>query len=50
MRIHPQKDGVVCIPGREEPLNMEELKEKLQYELDIINQMGYVDYFLIVWE
>lgn len=27
-----------------------ELKERLEYELDIINQMGYVDYFLIVWD
>ena len=28
----------------------EALKEKLQYELDIIQKMGYVDYFLIVWD
>ena len=28
----------------------EELKAKLQYELDIIQKMGYVDYFLIVWD
>lgn len=49
-RRYPQENGTVKIPGREEPLKMEELKEKLQYELDIINQMGYVDYFLIVWD
>ncbi len=47
---YPQKDGVVSIPGIEEPMQMEELKDKLQYELDIIKQMGYVDYFLIVWD
>ncbi len=27
-----------------------ELKGRLEYELDIIKQMGYVDYFLIVWD
>ncbi len=26
------------------------LKERLQYELDTIHSMGYVDYFLIVWD
>ncbi|WP_099467227.1 DNA polymerase III subunit alpha [Konateibacter massiliensis] len=28
----------------------EELKERLNYELNVINTMGYVDYFLIVWD
>ena len=28
----------------------EELKERLEYELGIIEDMGYVDYFLIVWD
>ena len=28
----------------------EELKERLEYELSIIEDMGYVDYFLIVWD
>ncbi len=28
----------------------EELKERLAYELDTIKNMGYVDYFLIVWD
>ena len=32
-------------PGREE-----ELKPRLDYELDVIKTMGYVDYFLIVWD
>ena len=26
------------------------LRERLHYELDIIRRMGYVDYFLIVWD
>ncbi|MFR5296308.1 MAG: hypothetical protein ACLTF6_16680 [Clostridium sp.] len=26
------------------------LQERLKYELDIIKRMGYVDYFLIVWD
>ena len=28
----------------------EELKPRLEYELDVIKNMGYVDYFLIVWD
>ena len=28
----------------------EEIKERLEYELEIIEKMGYVDYFLIVWD
>ncbi len=28
----------------------EELEKRLHYELDVIRQMGYVDYFLIVWD
>ncbi|MEQ8155139.1 MAG: DNA polymerase III subunit alpha [Clostridiaceae bacterium] len=27
-----------------------ELADRLEYELNVINQMGYVDYFLIVWD
>ncbi len=27
-----------------------EAKERLEFELDVINSMGYVDYFLIVWD
>ena len=27
-----------------------EVKERLEYELGVIEQMGYVDYFLIVWD
>lgn len=28
----------------------EEIKERLEYELSVISSMGYVDYFLIVWD
>lgn len=28
----------------------EDLKERLSYELSVIRSMGYVDYFLIVWD
>lgn len=28
----------------------DELRERLKYELEIIENMGYVDYFLIVWD
>jgi len=28
----------------------DELADRLEYELRIINQMGYIDYFLIVWD
>jgi len=28
----------------------DEMRERLEYELDVIEQMGYVDYFLIVWD
>ena len=30
--------------------NNEELKKRLNYELGVIKDMGYVDYFLIVWD
>ena len=28
----------------------QDLKERLEYELSVIQSMGYVDYFLIVWD
>ncbi len=49
-RRYPSQDGQVSIPGKESLIPMEEVKGQLQYELDIIGQMGYVDYFLIVWD
>ncbi|MFQ9514519.1 MAG: DNA polymerase III subunit alpha [Eubacterium sp.] len=38
-----EKDGH-CI------LSKEELKERLAYELNTIKDMGYIEYFLIVWD
>ncbi len=32
------------------PDHYEELRPQLDYELDVIRTMGYVDYFLIVWD
>ncbi|MCF0122455.1 MAG: DNA polymerase III subunit alpha [Lachnospiraceae bacterium] len=32
------------------PLVTDELEERLNYELNTIRNMGYVDYFLIVWD
>jgi len=37
------------LPGRYEQLTPE-LKERLEYELSVINSMGYTGYFLIVWD
>ncbi|MFK8242277.1 MULTISPECIES: DNA polymerase III subunit alpha [unclassified Facklamia] len=31
-------------------VDKDEYQQRLKYELDIINQMGFNDYFLIVWE
>ena len=31
-------------------LSAKELRDRLDYELNTIRQMGYVDYFLIVWD
>lgn len=31
-------------------LPSDEVVKRLEYELSVINQMGYVDYFLIVWD
>lgn len=42
----------LCFEGLErnyDPVTPE-LKERLEYELDTIRNMGYVDYFLIVWD
>lgn len=42
----------LCLSGLKEryPENWEEYKEQLDYELKVIHEMGYVDYFLIVWD
>ncbi|MDY2608250.1 MAG: DNA polymerase III subunit alpha [Lachnospiraceae bacterium] len=42
----------LCTKGLNEkyPNDDGTLRERLDYELGIINKMGYVDYFLIVWD
>ena len=42
----------LCYEGLEKRYGdpSQELKERLSYELETIHQMGYVDYFLIVWD
>ncbi len=42
----------LCLDGLHEryPDDDGRLKEKLDYELSVIKRMGYVDYFLIVWD
>lgn len=42
----------LCEKGLREryPEVTEEIRERLEYELSVIESMGYVDYFLIVWD
>ena len=42
----------LCFEGlkRRYPDKYEELTDRLEYELNTINTMGFVDYFLIVWD
>ncbi len=42
----------LCYDGlhRRYPDTWQQLEDKLSYELSIIERMGYVDYFLIVWD
>ncbi len=42
----------ICFDGLKEryPDDDGPLKERLEYELGVIKNMGYVDYFLIVWD
>ncbi len=42
----------LCYDGlnKKYPVVTDDLKERLRYELDTIKTMGYVDYFLIVWD
>ncbi len=41
-----------CYKGLEKRYDKitDELKERLEYELSVVNKMGYVDYYLIVWD
>ncbi len=40
-------DGIIERYGKNPS---QEVKDRLEYELDVIEKMGYVDYFLIVWD
>nr|WP_297934726.1 DNA polymerase III subunit alpha [uncultured Blautia sp.] len=42
----------LCYDGLKERYteNLDELGKRLEYELGVIQRMGYVDYFLIVWD
>lgn len=42
----------LCYEGLEKSYKNpgQDLKERLEYELSVIQSMGYVDYFLIVWD
>lgn len=42
----------LCFEGLERRYHpvTDELRERLEYELSVIKSMGYVDYFLIVWD
>lgn len=43
---------MLCDEGMKKhyPKDDESLRERLEYELNVIHTMGYVDYFLIVWD
>lgn len=38
------------LPARYSGEQLKEAQERMDYELGVIDQMGYVDYFLIVWD
>ena len=42
----------LCLEGikKRYPIIDKEIKQRLEYELSVIHQMGYDDYFLIVWD
>ena len=42
----------LCYEGLERRYSnpSQDLKDRLDYELSVIHKMGYVDYFLIVWD
>ncbi|MBP3384588.1 MAG: DNA polymerase III subunit alpha, partial [Firmicutes bacterium] len=43
-------DGLKERYGSQQDADFAELEERLDYELSIIEKMGYVEYFLIVWD
>ena len=46
------REGLARRYPEEKPcdLTQQQLRERLEYELGVIRSMGYVDYFLIVWD
>ena len=42
----------LCYKGLEERYETvtDEIKERLEYEINVISSMGYIEYFLIVWD
>ena len=40
----------VCTAGTASSANQAEIRQRLEYELKIINRMGFETYFLIVWD
>lgn len=41
----------LCYQGAKERYeNPDEIMDRLEYEMDVIHSMGYVEYFLIVWD
>ena len=42
----------LCYEGLNERYNelTDEIKDRIEYELNVINKMGFTDYFLIVWD
>lgn len=42
----------LCLEGMDKKYShiTEEMEERIEYELSVIHQMGYDDYFLIVWD
>jgi len=51
-KSHEQYLYDLCMKGLLERYEIatDELNKRLNYELDVINRMGYTDYFLIVWD
>jgi DNA polymerase-3 subunit alpha len=43
-------EGLEMRYGRDRAMNDSELRERLEYELGIINKMNFTSYFLIVWD
>ena len=49
---HAQYFRKLCYDGikKRYPVVTQEIQERLDYEIGVIEKMGYVDYFLIVWD